>query len=640
MSYTPLHGFQSSSNNSTTPLASGATFTGTGEQNNVPDVMVSCFSDTAGTLYFDFSVDGTNWRTFPTDGFTVTASIHEFHIARKGPRYFRVRFVNSASTQTTFQLYTYFGWFGQAMAPIGFTIASDSDAIVTKSVISGVGDTTAKVTDHKALQVTFHPEGKSAFGEATVVQPTPIIQLRFPYPYVNDHEIESRPNQSGTVTAANSMLTVSTGAAANSSASVLSKHIISYRTGQGVIARYTGVFTAGASNSTQIIGIGDSGEGLFFGYNGANFGVLRRYGGSPEIRTLTITTASTTAEDVTVTLDGDAHTTVTVTNSGVISTTAQEVAAADYSDIGEGWKATAVGDTVVFTSWTSSSKTGAYSISGTTVVGTFAQTLSGAAPTEEWVAQTAWNGDDKFDGNGISGVTLDPTQGNVYQVKFQYLGFGAIFFYIEDPDDGEMHLVHTIEYANNNTIPSLDNPSYPLCMSATNAANTSDLTVSNASMAAFTEGKVEPQGVRHGIEAEITLGATSAETPILTVRSNEIFSSTVNRTKSKILIIGASADHTKPVAIKFYTNALLAGASFSQVDSSSTLYQDTSATAFSGGEFLFSIQLGRTGNAVLDLAALQHDFEILPGDSFTATIAPKSGNSAEATVSLYILEAF
>lgn len=60
-------------NNSTTPLSGGATFTGTGEINDYEHVGVSCFSDTAGTLYFDFSPDGTNWSTFPTAGFTVAA---------------------------------------------------------------------------------------------------------------------------------------------------------------------------------------------------------------------------------------------------------------------------------------------------------------------------------------------------------------------------------------------------------------------------------------------------------------------------------------------------------------------------------------------------------------------------------------
>jgi len=158
--YATLSGVQSaiSTNSSTTPLGGSATFTGTGEQNEYPDVMVSCFADQAGTLYFDFSVDGTNWRTFPTSGFAVTANIHEFHTALKGPRHFRVRFVNGSSAQGTFQLYTYFGNFSKIPnAPLNQDLSSDSDSITTKSVVTGINDSgnymNAMVNNFGALNV-------------------------------------------------------------------------------------------------------------------------------------------------------------------------------------------------------------------------------------------------------------------------------------------------------------------------------------------------------------------------------------------------------------------------------------------------------------------------------------------------------
>lgn len=126
--------FESTNNTTTTPLAGAATYTGTFEQNNYPDVMVSCQTDQAGTLYFDFSVDGTNVNTFPVNGFQVSAGIHEFHTAVKGARYFRVRFVNdSASDQTYIRLYTYFGTFAKIPnAPINQSIGNDTDATIVR----------------------------------------------------------------------------------------------------------------------------------------------------------------------------------------------------------------------------------------------------------------------------------------------------------------------------------------------------------------------------------------------------------------------------------------------------------------------------------------------------------------------------
>ena len=126
------YGVSGAGNTTTTNLASGATFTGEAEQNPFPDVMVSCFSDTAGTLFFDFSNDGSIWRTFPTNGFTVSASIHEFHTAVKGPIYFRVRFVNSATIQTNFQLYTYYGTYRQPNTPLNQPISLDSDSLLVR----------------------------------------------------------------------------------------------------------------------------------------------------------------------------------------------------------------------------------------------------------------------------------------------------------------------------------------------------------------------------------------------------------------------------------------------------------------------------------------------------------------------------
>ena len=125
-------GITSTANTTTTPLSGGATYTGTGEQNDLPDVGCSCYSDTTGTLYFDFSVDGTNWRTFPTTGFAVSAGIHEFHTAVKLGREFRVRFVNGASAQSTFQLTVYYGVFRQPSAPLNQPLSLDSDAILVR----------------------------------------------------------------------------------------------------------------------------------------------------------------------------------------------------------------------------------------------------------------------------------------------------------------------------------------------------------------------------------------------------------------------------------------------------------------------------------------------------------------------------
>lgn len=124
--------FQSTSNTTTTPLASAATYTGTGEVAPADGVAVSCKTDNSGTLYFDFSPDGTNWDAFPSNGFDVVANVHEYHTAKVNGRYFRVRLVNDAGAQSFLRLYTYFGPHSPPNAPLNQTLGGDSDAIVVR----------------------------------------------------------------------------------------------------------------------------------------------------------------------------------------------------------------------------------------------------------------------------------------------------------------------------------------------------------------------------------------------------------------------------------------------------------------------------------------------------------------------------
>ncbi len=130
----PPSGETSTANTTTTPLGSGATYTGTGEQNNYGHVGVSCQTDNAGTLYFDFSSDNTNWTTFPVNGFRVASGIHEFHTAVKLGRYFRVRLVNDSGAQSYLRLYTYYGEnFLPSNTPMNQSIGVDNDSLIIRT---------------------------------------------------------------------------------------------------------------------------------------------------------------------------------------------------------------------------------------------------------------------------------------------------------------------------------------------------------------------------------------------------------------------------------------------------------------------------------------------------------------------------
>jgi hypothetical protein len=114
-------------------------YIGISELNTQPDVMVSLKSDTSGIEHLDFSVDNVLWDTFPVSGFQASANIHEFHIAVKGVRYFRIRFENgSAAATTAFRVNTYFGVFRQGNLPLNQSVGADSDSTIVRAV--GLGE--------------------------------------------------------------------------------------------------------------------------------------------------------------------------------------------------------------------------------------------------------------------------------------------------------------------------------------------------------------------------------------------------------------------------------------------------------------------------------------------------------------------
>lgn len=128
-----LAGAISGANSTTTALSGGGTFTGKPDLAFHPDILITCRTDVAGTLYIDLSIDdGENYDTTLT--FAVAAGGGEFHTAVKGTRTVRVRYDNGATGQSYFRMQTEFGSFRQPNSPLKGTLQNDADASVVRSV--------------------------------------------------------------------------------------------------------------------------------------------------------------------------------------------------------------------------------------------------------------------------------------------------------------------------------------------------------------------------------------------------------------------------------------------------------------------------------------------------------------------------
>ena len=109
----------------------------------------------------------------------------------------------------------------------------------------------------------------------------------------------------------------------------------------------------------------------------------------------------------------------------------------------------------------------------------------------------------------------------MYEIQYQWLGFGNVFCAIECPVTGRLEPVHTYIYGNVITTPSVANPTLPCYAAAINTTNTTNVTLHVGSMMLGIEGVIEPIGELHG-EANTVTNAGTGEVPIMTVRNKTV----------------------------------------------------------------------------------------------------------------------
>jgi hypothetical protein len=672
----------------------GDTWTGIGEENDYAYVGVNLQVDESGTLFFDFSQDGVNWSSYPVNGFTIVSGINEVHTAWKGGRYMRPRFVGTGG-RSYFRLETYYSNLSLPLsAPLNQSIGSDQDAQVVRAVGIGedpVGTYTNVKTDglgfqtldnlasgttfnsdvinaqgytqvqthivcdndgtlgfkfcstsncsgttagqdgvERYLSVPYSSSGGfqlfsapaftpyvqysftnngtdtttqlfyetklltkslsgqllgmdafisptmvanlgrnvivgrndagrfqnvpvdangvlktaiesplTAFGEIQIAEMTPVIQVTYPY-NINPLLVNTTVSNGGSVTQSDNMVVLQTSGGTSSSVTLETVNVAKYRAGQGIVARFTGLFTSTATttDSHQVIGIGDSTDGYFFGYSGSTFGIHHRIN------------------------------------------------------------------------------------SGTT-----------------FIAQSTWNVD-VMDGSSGAGnpssTNLDPTKGNVFQIQYQWLGFGAINFFIESDVTGKYVPIHQIKYANNKVVPSSYNPTFPIRVEVDNGTSTDVLTMKSASMAAFVEGKDEITGPLQSATGSNS-GGNDGE--VLTLRNVSVFpsgSTTTNRVVAYLRDLSISNDgaNNTIVRVQIVEDPIFSvSPTYTYIDPDNSIIEvGTAGTYTSGsGKVIATFGVTQVSNVFTDLSSRRIALRpgktiafITQGDASTSTVVDVS----------------
>ena len=563
----------SAANSSTTALAAGATFTGTPEEVTQYASISVTFRvqplGATGNVFVQFSNAASFSIVFSNTVTAVTSTISGGFTLDviTAAQYYRVVYVNDATPQTSLTVQTIFhpqARIAQTTTRYAQTPTDYTDMLNTRSTIwgktigGGVYEPIASNGENSLVVTVADP--RTAFGELSVAQNTPIAQTDFVYGIntVITSNVASGSNAS--VTSTNGLLTLTANAAAGSSMAMFRpKKFIKYRPGESSVTRITGLFTSGApANSLQFVGSGflepSSNaiiDGMGFGYQGASFGIF----------------------------------------------------------------------------WFRDS-------------------------TTTFIPQASWNLD-TMQGTGKSGITLDPTKLNIFELKFQYLGGGNLFFYVLSALTGRWIHVHMIQNAGTLVSPVFRDPTmhamwYSNCYAV--GVNTPVL-VQGGSCGQFLEGQRRFLGPK-GAVAYAPSGAVTnnTNTMMFALRNALYFNGIPNRSQAHIRSISfggngvgtGSNQANGVVALSLIRNptsggpAVFApyngtlgngGVSGSNIFGQSSMSSNVSQlTALTGGNVGFThvVSLGGQSGPI-DMT----DFEIVlnPGDTlcFTANVVSQNG---------------
>lgn len=408
----------------------------------------------------------------------------------------------------------------------------------------------------------------TAFEEPIAIGITPVVQSDAVYGLNPDDWTQSLL-RGGTISVDNtSTFRVASGTSAGGYARLATTSYMTYQPGQGSMFRWTAAFTTtndanantknavGITSIVQNTGPIDRENGFSIGYSGVDgtkIGINHRQTANIEIREFTVTTAPTGAQTANVTLNGTSFL-ISLTSSSSTQYTATQIASRLNANVTASnlWDIEACGSIVTFSYYAPGSQAGTYSFSstgtGTLAAGTFSQIQAGTAPVDSWTYVDNWN--------GTVPVSFDPTKLNVYGVDYRWLGAGRVRFFMEDPNNGKLTVLHTITWTKDQTgiYPHIKNPALRIAYRSgtTNPAVTpsTNVIVSGASIFGGIQGAITQTGLSQGYYSSNSTNRSSNDIHhLISIQNPYIRSGKVNKSSLVIQNLTMSAQGNDPSVI-------------------------------------------------------------------------------------------
>lgn len=232
--------------------------------------------------------------------------------------------------------------------------------------------------------------------------------------------------------------------------------------------------------------------------------------------------------------------------------------------------------------------------------------------TPAWTLQNAWTNLNNID------WALDWTKGSPVMIKYPYLGYGTIEFFVERPTGGFV-LVHTINYPNTVATTQLSNPTMYFMWFTLNSWNTTNQIMYCGSIGAFISGARSFVGNPKWAMDSNKSGITT-ETNLLTLKNCVNYNGVVNRGTIRINAFsfgnGTTTNNTiatfrvKINATLWWTPSYTAR-NGTTTDGGNTITAwnsiisyDTAWTTVTWWEYIFNTSVWNWGNVIIDATPL------------------------------------
>jgi hypothetical protein len=244
------------------------------------------------------------------------------------------------------------------------------------------------------------------------------------------------------------------------------------------------------------------------------------------------------------------------------------------------------------------------------------------------------NWDDPLNGSGESGLNIDFSKTNIFQITFGHLGIAPVTFWIHN--GFRFVPFHTFYYANLQTEPHLVNPYLEMVAKVTNTTNAVAATLLTASWNC---------GSIHGVDLDATssnrrfnqevLAATiTTERPILSIKNKADYPTGGLENFVKTLINSmqgvCEGNGTNTIKFRLYKNATLNAGTTTYTDKNSVnscVQVNTGATGFTGGTQVWFDVAAR--NVGFRFTIDDKNIFLYPNETLTLTTQSASSVSTE-----------